>query len=190
MKRLTNLAYSDDPCSAFMTAVVASFERQHGDRHYLGRTAIQKLVYFTKALGVPVPCSFEIYTYGPYSDTVTFSIDSLMADDVLIDKSTNPRYSAYRLGKSSEEILSKYDNVIRPHLAAIDSVVGALGTFPPEHLELVATIHFIHHRLKGISGRSPDKVSVLGEFRRVKGKKFSSEEVESFYEALRRARLI
>jgi hypothetical protein len=102
----------------------------------------------------------------------------------------NPRYSAYRLGENSAEILSKYDRLVRPHLDAIESVVGALGTFPPEHLELVATIHFIHHRLKGISGRSPDKASVLGEFRRVKGNKFSSGEIESFYEALRRARLI
>ena len=190
MRRLTNLAYSDDPCSAFMTAIVASFERQHGDRHYLGRTAVQKLVYFAKVLGVPVPCSFEIYTYGPYSDAVTFSIDSLMADDVIVNTSAKPRYSDYRLGRNAQEILEKYERSIGPYKAVIDNVVGVLGAFRPEELELVATLHFIYHRLKRISGRTPDKAPVMGEFRRVKGKKFSQEEIDSFYEALKRARLI
>ncbi len=190
MRRVSNLAYSDDPCSAFMTAVVDSFERKHGDRHFLGRTAMQKLVYFTKVLGVPVPCSFEIYTYGPYSDTVTFSIDSLMADDVLIDTSANPRYSNYRLGANAQEILGKYDDSIAPHMKVIDDVVGALGAFPPQQLELVATLHFIHHRLKQILRRTPDKAQVVGEFRRLKGDKFSPEDIDSFYEALRRAGLI
>ena len=83
MSQSGNLVYSDDLCSAFMAAIVRSYEQYVGGSHYLGRTAVQKLVYFAKALGVPIPCSFEIYTYGPYSDKVTFSVDSLLADDVL-----------------------------------------------------------------------------------------------------------
>ena len=67
-----NLAYSDDLVSAFMTAVVGSFERQRMNS-YLGRTAMQKLIYFIKELGAPVPCSFDIYMYGPYSNAVTFA---------------------------------------------------------------------------------------------------------------------
>ena len=84
----SNLVYSDDLCSAFLAAIVKSFEQKY-PKEYLGRTAMQKLTYFAKAVGIPIPCSFGIYTYGPYSDKVTFSIDSLLADEVLTDLSTN-----------------------------------------------------------------------------------------------------
>ena len=67
----SDFVFSKNLCAAYIAAIVRSFEKQH--KHgYLGRTALQKLAYFSKELGVPVPCSFEIYTYGPYSDAVTF----------------------------------------------------------------------------------------------------------------------
>jgi uncharacterized protein YwgA len=70
-----NLAYSDNLLSAYTATIIGSYQKYVGERHYLGRTAIQKLVYFSKTLGVPIPCSFEIYTYGPYSDSITFAVD-------------------------------------------------------------------------------------------------------------------
>ncbi len=146
MMQSDRLVYSNNLCSAFMAAIVASYARLIGGRHYLGRTAVQKLVYFAKALGVPAPCSFEIHTYGPYSYAVTFSVDSMLADDVLKDVS--------------------------------------------KELELVATLHFIHHRLKQIWLRDPQQDQVLDEFRRVKHGKFSETEIEVFYHALKNAKLI
>ena len=126
-----------------MAAIVRSYEHYVGSNHYLGRTAMQKLVYFAKAVGVPIPCSFEIYTYGPYSDTVTFSVDSLLADDVLEDISKDPQsYSNYRLGANASEILNTYERLISPHREKIDAVVKSLGSFKPHELELIATLHF------------------------------------------------
>jgi hypothetical protein len=185
------LAYSDDLRSAFMAAIVRSFEKWVGGGHYLGRTAIQKLVYFAKTLGVPIPCSFEIYTYGPYSDAITFSVDSMLADDVLKDISKDQnKYSSYRLGDNANELLNAYRTVIEPHLRAIDAVVQSLGSFEPKQLELIATLHFIHQRLKQIQRQEPPKDQVLAEFRRVKKDKFRLEEVDGFYDALKRAELI
>lgn len=186
-----NLAYSDDLCSAFMTAIVRSYGKHVGEHHYLGRTAVQKLVYFAKALGVPVPCSFEIYTYGPYSDTVTFSVDSLLADDVLKDISNDPKtYSNYRLGENADDILDAYQHLIDPYRGQIDAVVKSLGGFKPQDLELIATLHFIHHRLKQIHPEEPSRDQVLAEFHRVKKDRFTTEDVNSWYDALRSAKLI
>jgi len=191
MMQSDRLAYSNNLCSAFMAAIVASYERLIGGRHYLGRTAVQKLVYFAKALGVPVPCSFEIYTYGPYSDAVTFSVDSMLADDVLKDVSSEPQvYSNYRLGDNAGEILDAYRTLLEPYLPMIDAVVKSLGKFKPQELELVATLHFIHHRLKQVWRRDPQKDQVLDEFRRVKHGRFSETEIEVFYHALKNAKLI
>jgi hypothetical protein len=173
-----------------MSAIVRSYEEHIGGRHYLGRTAMQKLVCFAKALGVPIPCSFEIYTYGPYSDTVTFAVDSLLADDVLRETSNDPQsYSNYRVGENADEILLAYEPLIDPHRGKIDAVVQSLGRFDPPELELIATLHFIHHRLKQIGREEPSRDEVLEEFRRVKKDKFSAGEIDSWYDALKRAKL-
>jgi uncharacterized protein YwgA len=191
MSQSNKLVYSDDPCSAFMAAIVRAYEQQVGGRHYLGRTAMQKLVYFAKVLGVPIPCSFEIYTYGPYSDVLTFSVDSMVADDVLKDTSNDPHaYSNYRLGENAEEILQRYQDLIEPYRGKIDAVVRSLGKFKPQELELIATLHFIHHRLKQIWRKEPSKAQVLEEFRRTKKDKFTDPDIESFYNALKNAKLI
>jgi len=185
----SDLVYSNDTCSAFLAAIVRSFEEQHPDG-YLGRTAIQKLSYFAKALGVPIPCRFGIYTYGPYSDAVTFSVESLLADEVVADRSPKPDYSNYRLGPNGNELLRWFEDEIRPHLPIINRVVHALGKFKPTELELIATLHFIALRLQQVHRREPQKRDVIREFKSVKGEKFSEEEVSAWYDSLKQAGLI
>lgn len=94
-----NLAFSNNLLAAYLTEFVRSFQAQYPNG-FLGRTAMQKLVYFGKSTGVPVPCSYEIYNYGPYSDQVTFKTDGLLADEILTDTSSSSKYSNYRLQKT------------------------------------------------------------------------------------------
>ena len=185
-----DLVYSDNALCAFLAAIVRAFEKNVGRENYLGRTAMQKLSYFAQVLGVPIPCSFEIYTYGPYAEKVTFSIDSLLADDVVEDRSTNSNYSNYKPGPNAGEILSKYKNVIGPHTDTIDQVVKTLGTLSPKQFELLATLHFTYHRLKQIKRKDPGKRDVIDEFRAIKKDKFESSEIDGVYSALKSARLI
>ena len=171
-----DIVYSNDLCSAFLTAIVKSFEEYHSSGN-LGRTAMQKLAYFSKVLGVPIPCSFGIYTYGPYSDTITFSMESLLADEVMQDRSTNSGYSNYRTGKNSAELLDAYSHDIEPYLETIDSVVKFLGGFGANNLELIATLHFVARRQKVRTGKL-DKTAVIAEFKSIKKDKFSDEEID------------
>ena len=184
-----DLVYSNNTCSAFLTAIVRSFDKFHCGR-YLGRTAIQKLAYFSQALGVPIPCSFDIYTYGPYSDTVMFTMESLLADEVVVDRSPKPQYSDYRPGPSADFLLEAYSGEVGPFADRIDRVVKGLGAFEPQELELVATLHFIARRQRQIFRRDPDKASVIREFGDIKGDKFSHDETSRWYDALKQAGLI
>lgn len=184
-----DLVYSNDACSAFLAAIVRSFEENH-PRGYLGRTAMQKLAYFSKVIGVPIPCSFGIYTYGPYSDEVTFSIESLMADDVIVDRSPKTEYSNYGLGENAAELLCVYDGAIGKYVPAIDRVVKALGGFKPQALEVIATLHFIAGRQRQVLRREPSKPEVIHEFETIKGEKFKREEIVVWYDALKKAGLI
>src|SRR5437899_967966 len=104
--------FSGSECAAYIAAIVRSFQEHHKN-HYLGRTALQKLAYFCKALGLPIPCRFEIYTYGPYSETITFTVESLVADDVLSDASRDQKYSNYRLGWQADEFLEEHEDTIK-----------------------------------------------------------------------------
>ena len=184
----TDLVYSNDLCSAFLSAILESFE-EHYPTGYLGRTAMQKLAYFSKVLDVPIPCSFGIYTYGPYSDTITFSVESLLADEVLVDRSTNPKYSNYRTGPNFAELLTEYSDEVEPHKDTINRIVEALGEFEPTDLELIATLHFVTRRQKMRTGQ-PSKSAVIAEFKSIKKDKFTDEAIARWYQALQQAKLI
>jgi hypothetical protein len=115
----------------------------------------------------------------------------MLADDVLKDVSNDPQtYSNYRLGDNAGQILNSYSSLIEPYQRMIDAIIQSIGSFEPHQLELVATLHFIHHRLKQIWRRDPPKDRVLEEFRRVKKGKFAEAEIGVFYDALRDAKLI
>jgi uncharacterized protein YwgA len=188
MRTGTDIVYSNDLCSAFLTAIVKSFEERHPSR-YLGRTAMQKLAYFSKALDVPIPCSFGIYTYGPYSDTITFSVESLLADEVLVDRSVNAKYSNYRTGSNSAELLSMYSDEIEPYEDTINRIVKALGEFEPADLELIATLHFVARRQKMRTGELNES-AVIAEFKSIKKDKFTDQAIGRWYKALQQAELI
>jgi uncharacterized protein YwgA len=183
------LTFSNNLRAAYLAEFVRAFEKFYPNG-FLGRTAIQKLTYFARAMGVPIPCSFEIYNYGPYSDQVAFTVDGLLADDVLRDMSPNSsKYSNYRLasdGIAFPQELAKQVALFEPQIAG---VVKNLGNFRPEQLELIATLHFVHHRQAAL-GKRPTQSSVIAEFYRIKGDKFDRSDVMSWYDALKRAGLV
>jgi uncharacterized protein len=183
-----NLAFSNNLLAAYLTEFVRAFQA-HYPNGFLGRTAIQKLVYFGKSTGVPVPCSFEIYNYGPYSDQVTFKMDGLLADEILADTSLTSKYSNYRLQLKKVPFSPEIEKRVATHRPQIDAVVKNLGSFRPEQLELIATLHFVHHRLESSLGKKPSKSDVFAEFHQVKGDKFSGVEVSAWYDALKRSGL-
>ena len=184
-----SLLFSNDLRSAYITEVVKSFDSLRPSS-YLGRTALQKLVYFCKAVGVPIPCSFEIYNFGPYSEEVTRSATALLADEALQDLSSTGAYSSYTVGENANEFSKEFLDDVAGYRPIIDSIVQVLGPSKPETLELVATLHFVNARQKGILGSRPAEESVLKEFRSIKGNKFSEEEMDSWYHWLERSNLL
>ena len=74
-----------------LLAVTAREAAKSGEAGYLGRTALQKIVYFLQIAGVPMRYAFDIYHYGPYCDRVSRDVELLLADGVLKDASTYAR---------------------------------------------------------------------------------------------------
>ena len=128
-----SLLFSNNLCSAFVAEIVKSFQSAKPNG-YLGRTALQKLVYFSKTVGVPVPCSFEIYNFGPYSEEVTKSVSALLADEQIMDVSSASKYSSSR--RDSGNLLNLSLAETSKYRVLIDSIVNVLGDSKPETLEL------------------------------------------------------
>src|SRR4051812_26829490 len=106
---------------ALLTAT-AQAAAPEGGSGYLGRTALQKILYFLQILGVPMRYRFEIYHYGPYCDRIYRDVELLLADGVLRDASSNPeKYSNYRPGAAAGELLQLHQGRLAPHLATITS---------------------------------------------------------------------
>jgi|ERR1035441_3968045 uncharacterized protein YwgA len=184
-----SLLFSNNLCSAYVTEIVKSF-RTLKPTGYLGRTALQKITYFAKAGGVPIPCSFEIYNYGPYSEEVTRSVTALLADEALVDTSYRHTYSSYKPGPNSGEFSPQFLTEASRHKGTIDLIVNALGSAKPETLELIATLHFVNARQKGTQSTQPSEQAVTAEFRNIKGNKFSAEDIHHWFERLGSAGLM
>lgn len=157
---------------------------------YLGRTAIQKILYFLQIAGVPMRYAFDIYHYGPYCDRVTRDVELLLADGVLRDASTSPgKYSNYRPAGGADELIESQASVLGPHLKTITTVVQNLLPLEPNHLELLATLDYLYRQLRAGGGAGPWMDRVICRFREVKKDKFPVDEVRAAYDSMVRAGL-
>src|SRR5260370_14471189 len=92
---------------AMITKEAAGVSHEQGG--YLGRTAMQKIVYFLQVLDVPMRYRFELFHYGPFCQNILGDLEWLRADEVISDDSPDPqKYSKYTPGPYCEELLDKH----------------------------------------------------------------------------------
>ncbi|MCC7494457.1 MAG: hypothetical protein IT204_19020 [Fimbriimonadaceae bacterium] len=158
-------------------------------RGWVGRTAIQKLVYFARRAGVPMGYRFELYHYGPYCDELTRDVKYLLTDGVIADRSGADRYSDYAPGAKLNELLDQH----RAHLDAnrdiVRGVVQALVPLSPVRLELLATLDYLY-RWEKAKGATPDKAAVAQRLQEVKPGRFAAADVDRTYDQMSQAGLL
>jgi len=123
-----------------------------GTQVRLGKTQVQKLVYFVQDAGVPLEYRYEIYHYGPYSFDLSRDLSSLDALGVLNIES-DPKGFGFDIsvGKFAEKF--KLD---AKHQKKIEKVINQFGRDTAAELEVKATIHFVYSVIKKRS--SPGKI--------------------------------
>ncbi len=157
---------------------------------YLGRTAIQKLLYFMNVLGVPMEYSFDIHHYGPFCANVMHDVEWLLADEVIEDQSQEPRYSNYQPGPGWSELAEQFKDNLSEHQATVTSVCNALSDLSPETLELIATLDFSYRWVRARGGQGPWKQLAVDKFKNIKKDKFPDDEIDGWYNTLVKAKLI
>lgn len=156
----------------------------------LGRTAIQKLLYFMKVLGVPMRYDFDMHHFGPFCSDVASDVEWLLADDVILDQSGKESSSNYKPGQNADELRCQFSDRLDQHLSTIQNVCNALSDMSPRSLELISTIDFSYRWVKARGGNGPWKPHVVEKFKQIKKEKFREEEIEKWYGVLVEATLI
>jgi uncharacterized protein len=157
---------------------------------YLGRTAIQKLLYFLKVRGVPMTYSFDVHHYGPFCQHVMSDVEWLLADDVIEDKSSEPRYSNYRPGSTWPALQQQFGEKLARHRQVVEEVCDALSGLQPDELELIATLDFSFRWVRAGGGKGPWKDRTIKKFKSIKMERFSDDQIEKGFRTLVAADLI
>ncbi len=170
---------------ALLAATVQAAAKKPQHVGYLGRTALQKILYFLQTAGVPMSYRFDIYHYGPYCDRISRDVEWLLADGVLKDTSQKQeKYSNYRPDTAASDLVQLHAEAIKLHLETIEKVVHALLPLQPDHLELLATLDYLYRLLKAGGGRGPWKDQVIERFLQVKKDKFPRSKVVEAYDSM------
>ena len=168
-----------------LLALVIKHGEEVAKRHrtYVGRTAIQKVMYYLKTQGVPMSYKFDIYHYGPYCQDIVNDIDWLLADKVIVDNSNNPdKYSNYAPADAMDELLSLNEKELAGDEELIRKLVEAFMPLDPNMLEVIATLDYLH-RAEIAKGTNGDlKQIVVNRFFDYKKDKYSRNLVEEMYD--------
>src|SRR5579859_7137684 len=103
----------------------------------LGRTILQKLCYFAKASGVPLPFRFEIYHYGPFSQEILDRTDALLLDDVIVDRSPERGQSNFAPGPRLGAFLGYFDDLIRENKDKLSHIATMFSRLDTSSMELL-----------------------------------------------------
>lgn len=118
------------------------------DTHNLGKTGMMKFLYLLQTVyKVPLGYEFEIYTYGPYCQTVMNDIEyAEFADFIQITPITYPNgLNGYSIRANSSKITNKEISapIIQKYNNQIDEVISTFSNKTAKELELYSTIIFV-----------------------------------------------
>ena len=139
-----------------------------------GKKKLQKLMYLIERKGVQLDLRYSIHFFGPYSSKLDHIIHILENEDWL-DIDTSGQTHRIIMKKEGNGQLSKEDNIL------VDMVRAAFYDKSPMELEALTTIDYVATTL--LHGNAT-RADVIKQVKIIKGKKFSSQELEKEYEVL------
>ena len=142
--------------------------------HQTGKKKLQKLMYLIERKGVQLDLRYSIHFFGPYSSKLDHIIHILENEDWL-DIDTSGQTHRIIMKKEENGQLSKEDNIL------VDEVREAFYDKSPMVLEALTTIDYVATTLLHGTATRDD---VIKQVKIIKGKKFSSQELEKEYDVL------
>ncbi len=155
----------------------------------LGRTIMQKLVYFLKFAGLPLNYSFKLYHYGPFSSELLTDMDILQIRGLIEDHRVE-NASRYTLAQRGEQLLIEKDSKINGFKDKTGEIVDLVGKLNASDMELFSTTHYIFWAYKNYSGKSPQKDFVIDKVYEIKEKKFQKRQIISAFDQMKQVGML
>lgn len=153
---------------ALILNVLQKWREKFGDDDpIVGRTKLQKVFYFLKAVGAKVNYNYDIYIYGPYSADLTKRINYLVMNSQIKERACGRGYN-YDLGEVDDLLMENGDD------EHIEKTLNLLGEKTPDELELYSTVHFVKYS----GGKNRDYEKTIKEVEILKGNKFDATEIK------------
>ena len=128
----------------------------------VGRTRVQKLVYFATAAGVPTGAAFQEEAYGPFAPGLNRVLTSLLNADVLVEERSG-RLLRLAPGPALDDLRGRHHEELSRFRPAIDRVSDLLIRLDGPGTELAGGIHYATMRLASELGRTPIDREVLAK---------------------------
>lgn len=171
-----------------LEAAVACLARRKGEIY--GKKAFQKYMYFLSSRGVPLPLTFRIHHFGPFSRELDEQIEHfemLGAIQTRLQEGGRSGASPYVVitpGKNADEIVDGAAEFVECYGPVIEDVVRRLPSEPLE-LELLSTVHFVAESIRALSGSDfSDKKETVSEVLKIKKDKFDESKVSAAFDDL------
>lgn len=165
------------------TKTLVELLRSIQSKTQVGKTQLQKLIYFVQEAGVLLGYKYEIYHYGPYCFELNNDLSSL---DSLRILSVEADPTGYGFNICMDEFAKNYE-ADKQTRRKVHEIADRLGKDTASQLEVKATIHFVK---KVMDRRAPVNIEiVLAKVRDLKPH-FAEHFVRKCYEELQHDKLI
>ncbi len=110
-----------------------------------GRKKLQKIVHILKEAGVPLGFRYGFHFHGPFSAELKGEIDTLVAEDILLEaEGATPvadyKQYSYSLGEAGAEMLREYAPKEKPEWQGL---AAELNRKSAQELEAVSTLLYL-----------------------------------------------
>lgn len=181
-----SFGFNDFRIDAVIVKLVSVWNENSGNK--MGRTTLQKLCYFAKAIDVPLGYRFRVHQYGPYSRELYEHIDDMVSYGLLNDEHAineqKPDTSSYSIGEYAADLLDTYKDEVSKQEDKIIFLINYFKSMPITKLELYSTTHYYYAANKGFYRDINEDELLLKTIEKVlevKKDKFSRDEVHDAY---------
>lgn len=146
----------------WLVAIAEVVHRLESQRYHwpVGRTMLQKIVYFATVAGLPTGLDFVRASYGPFSSDLKAAVGRMQNNGVLVEQPRG-RMIEMRSGPAFADARASYGDQLEQWDDLIDRLVDLAARFDTSGAEVAATVHYASEDLRRQLGHSPTITQVI-----------------------------
>ena len=146
----------------WLVAIAETVRRVESLRYHwpVGRTMLQKIVYFATVAGLPTGLEFQRGSYGPFASDLNAAVARLQNNGLLTEHHRG-RMIEIRTSSALDDARVSYSDQLAKWSDLIDQLVDLVARFDTTRAEIAATVHYASEDLHQQLGRKPTVAEVV-----------------------------